>query len=168
MKLHLLALLALVPIYSAVLAAPPVKLTNFDLTDQDAKPRSYRFPKPKVTVMTVADHKGSEQLAPWIQRIYTRYEKRIDIDGVADVSMIPGPFQNMFREAFRKKLARSVLLDWGGAVVKQFDYQKGVANIYVIDQGGRIVKRIAGPVSDAGAQEVFREIDRVMLEPMPK
>jgi len=165
MKLHLLALLAL---HTAVLAAPPVKLTDFDLTDQDAKPRSYHFPKPKITVMTVADHKGSEQLAPWIQRIYARYEKRIDIDGVADVSMIPGPFQGMFREAFRKKLARSVLLDWGGSVVKQFDYQKSVANIYVIDQGGRIVKRIAGPVSEAGAQEIFGEIDRAISTPLPK
>lgn len=168
MKLHLLALLAFVPIHSAVLAAPPVKLTDFDLTDQDSKSRSYHFPKSKVTLMTVADHKGSDQLAPWIQRIYGRYEKRIDIDGIADVSMIPKPFQGMFRDAFRKKLARSVLLDWGGSVVKQFDYQKSVANIYVIDQGGRIVKRIAGPLSDAGEQELFREIDRMMLEHLPK
>jgi len=168
MKLHLLAFLALFPMHSAVPAAPPVRLTGFDLTDQDEKQRSYRFPKPKITVMTVADHKGSEQLAPWIQRIYDRYEKRIDIDGVADVSMIPRPFQGMFRDAFRKKLARSVLLDWGGSVVKQFDYQKGVANIYVIDQSGRIVKRIAGPVSDAGAKEVFGEIDRVIAQPVPK
>lgn len=165
MKLHLLALLAL---HTAALATPLVKLTDFDLTDQDSQSRSYHFPKSKVTLMTVADHKGSDQLAPWIQRIYGRYEKRIDIDGIADVSMIPKPFQSMFREAFRKKLTRSVMLDWGGSVVKQFDYQKSVANIYVIDHGGRIVKRIAGPVSDAGEQELFREIDRVMLERLPK
>ena len=165
MKLHLLALLAL---HTAALAAPLSKLTDFDLTDQNSKSRSYRFPKSKVTLMTVADHKGSDQLAPWIQRIYGRYEKRLDIDGIADVSMIPKPFQSMFREAFRKKLTRSVMLDWGGSVVKQFDYQKGVANIYVIDHDGRIVKRITGPVSDAGEQELFREIDRVMLEWLPK
>ena len=50
------------------LAAPSRKLADFELTDQDARLRSYRFPKAKVTVMTVADHKGSDQLAPWIQR----------------------------------------------------------------------------------------------------
>lgn len=159
MKLHLLALLVL---HTATLAAPVVKLTDFELADQDSKSRNYRFPKARVTVMTVSDHKGSDQLAPWIQRIYARYEQRVDIDGIADVSMIPKPFHNMFRAAFRKQLARSVLLDWGGSVVKQFGYQKSVANIYVIDHSGRIVKQMAGPVSEAGLQELFREIDRVI------
>jgi cytochrome oxidase Cu insertion factor (SCO1/SenC/PrrC family) len=165
MKLLLLALLAL---HSAALAAPPVKLTDFELTDQDAKTRSYRFPKAKVTVMTVADHKGSEQLAPWIQRIRDRYDTRIDIDGVADVSIIPKAFHNVFRNAFRKKLTYSVMLDWGGDVVKQFGYTKGVANIYLIDRDGRIVKQMTGPVSDAGAQELFKQVDRVISEPLLK
>ena len=149
-------------------AAPARKLTDFELTDQDAKTRSYRFPRAKVTVMTVADHRGSDQLAPWIQRIYDRYEKRIDIDGVADVSMIPKPFQNMFREAFRKQLTRSVMLDWGGAVVKQFGYAKGVANLYVIDREGRLLKQITGPVSDAAERELTREIDRALALTLPK
>jgi hypothetical protein len=149
---------------TATLAAPVEKLADFDLTDQDAKPRSYRFPKAKVTVMTVADHKGSKQLAPWIKRIYDRYEKRIDIDGVADVSMIPKLFHNLFREAFRKQITRSVMLDWGGSVVNQFGYAKGVANIYVVDRGGRILKHVAGPVTDAAEGEVNRVIDRVIVK----
>lgn len=143
-------------------SAPAEKLSDFELTDQDARPRSYRFPRSKVTVMTVADHKGSEQLAPWIQRIYDRYEKRIDIDGVADVSMIPKPFHNMFRAAFRKRLTRSVMLDWGGDVVKQFRYEKGVPNIYVIDRQGRIVARASGGVNDDAIRRLAREIDRAI------
>ena len=165
MKIPVFALLVL---HAAALAAPVVKLTDFALTDQEAKPRSYHFPKTKVTVMTVADHKGSEQLASWIQPIRERYEKRVDIDGVADVSIIPKAFQGVFRNAFRKKLTYSVMLDWEGTVVKQFSYKKGVANIYLIDCGGRIVKQMSGPVSAAGAQELFREIDRVIAEPLPK
>jgi len=165
MKLPLLAVLAL---HTAALAAPVAKLTDFELTDQDSKTRTYRFPKAKVTVMTVADHKGSEQLAPWIQRIRDRYETRIDIDGIADVSIIPKAFHGMFRNAFRKKLTYSVMLDWGGDVVKQFAYTKGVANIYLIDRGGRIVKHLSGPISDAGEQGLFREIDRVIAEPSSK
>ena len=158
-----LPLLCLVALHTAV-AAPVEKLADFELTDQDAKPRAYRFPKSKVTLMTVADHKGSSQLAPWIQRLHDRYEKRIDIDGVADVSMIPKPFHNLFREAFRKQLTYSVMLDWSGAVVKQFAYEKGVANLYVIDRRGRIVKRITGPVSDEAARALFREIDRAIAD----
>ena len=81
------------------------KLSDFELTDQEAKKRIYRFPKTKVTVMTVADRKGADQLAPWIQRVYDRYQNQIDIDGVADVSMIPKLFQPILREAFKKRLA---------------------------------------------------------------
>jgi hypothetical protein len=160
-----LPLVALLVLHTAAFAAPVEKLTDFDLADQDVKPRSYRFPKAKVTVMTVADHKGSEQLAPWIQRLYDRYQKRIDIDGIADVSMIPKPFHNMFREAFRRQLTRSVMLDWGGAVVKQFGYAKGVANIYVIDRQGRIVKQASGPVTDEGLRELTTQIDAVIGTP---
>ena len=161
-------LLAVMTFHTAAFAAPVEKLTDFDLTDQDAKPRSYRFPKAKVTVMTVADHKGSSQLAPWIQRLHDRYAKRIDIDGVADVSMIPKPFHNMFREAFRKQLTYSVMLDWGGSVVKQFGYEKAVANIYVIDRRGRIVKQVTGPISDATERELTRSIDRAITGTSPK
>lgn len=157
-----LALLALIAFHAAALAAPVEKLTDFDLTDQDAKQRSYRFPKAKVTVMTVADHKGSDQLAPWIQRIYDRYGKRIDIDGIADVSMIPKPFHNIFREAFRKQLTRSVMLDWGGSVVKQFRYAKGLANIYVIDRKGHIVAHASGPVTDTSEVAISHGIEKAV------
>ena len=153
-------LLVMLTLCTSTLAAPVEKLSDFELTDQDEKPRAYRFPQAKITVMTVADHKGSDQLAPWIQRLFDRYEKRIDIDGVADVSMIPTPFHNLFRKAFRKQLTRSVMLDWGGEVVKQFAYEKGVANIYVIDRGGRILKHLSGPVSDTAMRELTTEIDR--------
>jgi hypothetical protein len=165
MKFPLLTLLAL---HTVALAAPVQKLTDFELTDQEVKPRTYRFPKTKVTVMTVSDKKGSEQLAPWIQRIRDRYETRIDIDGIADMSSVPGILQGTVRNSFRKKLTYSVMLDWEGSVVKQFGYKKGVANIYLIDHAGRIVKHMNGSVSDAGAQEFFKEIDRVISEPAPR
>ena len=157
-----LTFIALLAIGTAVAASPLQELANFELTDQNAMTRSYRFPKAKVTAMTVADHRGSDQLEPWIEKLYDRYEKRIDIDGVADVSMIPKPFHGMFCEVFRKRLAYSVMLDWGGSVVKRFGYEKGVANIYVIDRRGRILKQVTGPVNDDVEQELFRTIDRAI------
>ena len=163
-----LPLLALVAFHSAALAAPVEKLSDFELTDQNARTRSYRFPKTKVTVMTVADHKGSDQLAPWIERLHERYENRIDIDGVANVSMISKPFHNMFREAFRKQLTYSVMLDWNGSLVKQFGSTKNVANVYVIDRLGRIVKQVTGPASDEAMRELTREIDRAIAGATPK
>jgi hypothetical protein len=115
------------------------ELNDFELTDQEAKKRIYRFQKTKITVMTVADRKGADQLAPWIQRVYDRYQNQIDIDGVADVSMIPKLFQPILREAFKKRLEYSVMLDWDGSVVKQFAYhaartKSGASAISVLGQ----------------------------------
>ena len=146
--------LAILALHTTTFAAPVAKLSDFELTDQEAKPRRYRFPKAKVTVMTVADRKGSEQLAPWIQQLHDRYGARIDIDGLADVSMIAKPFHSIFRAAFRKQLAYPVMLDWDGSVVKQFGYAKGVANIYVIDRRGRILRQVTGPLSDEGLRDL--------------
>jgi hypothetical protein len=152
----------------AASASQVIKLSDFELSDQHGSIRSYRFPKAKVSVMTIADHKGSHQLPPWIQAIRDRYGDLIDIDGIADVSMIPKPFHSIFRRAFRKRLAYSVMLDWGGSVLNQFGYEKGVANIYVIDRKGVIVKRLSGPVQESAGRELFRKIDRATASPSPK
>ena len=145
----------------------PEKLSNFELADQHETVRSYRFPKAKVTVMTIADHKGSDQLPPWIQALRDRYRDLIDIDGVADVSMIPKLFHSTFRRAFRKRIAHSVMLDWGGSVVNQFGHQKEVANIYVIDRGGRIVKRLKGPIRESARRALFEAVDGALKAPAP-
>lgn len=149
---------------AAAFGAPVERLTNFELTDQHLNLRSYRFPKTRVTVMTIADHKGSDQLAPWIQQLHDRYQKKIDIDGVADVSNVPKPLQAFLRATFRNQLAYSVMLDWDGTVVRQFAYRRGVANIYVIDRRGRIVNQTTGPVSVGALLLIARAIDNAILD----
>lgn len=158
------ALILLLALCFAAPAGPVEKLRDFDLSDQHEKTRAYRFPKSKVTVMTVADHKGSEQLAPWIQNLRDRYGERVDIDGVADMSSVPGVLQGVVRRSFRKQLAYSVMLDWEGDVVKQLAPQKGVANIYVVDRAGRIVTHVSGPISDKAVQSVTREVERALAD----
>jgi hypothetical protein len=163
-KTLLLGLIAAHCVTPFAFAVPAAKLGDFELTDQEANKRTYRFPKRKVTVMAVADRKGADQLAPWIQRVYERFENQIDIDGVADVSMIPKLFQPILREAFKKQLDYSVMLDWDGSVVKQFAYKKDVANIYVIDRGGRIVKRLTGAVRNEALRALFWAIDAAIAD----
>ena len=145
-------------------ASPPKQLSDFALSDQNSVFRRYGFPKQKVTVMTVADRTGSEQLEPWITNLYEHYGSQIDIDGVADVSMVPKPLHSVVRALFRKRLAHSVMLDWDGAVVKRLDYEHGVANIYVIDRCGTILKRITGPLNATLKRDLFRTIDSAIAD----
>ena len=145
-------------------ASPPKQLSDFALSDQNSVFRRYGFPKQKVTVMTVADQAGSEQLEPWIKTLYERYGSQIDIDGVADVSMVPKSLHAVVRAFFRKHLTHSVMLDWDGSVVKRLESQRSVANIYVIDRAGTILKRITGPLNAALQRELFRTIDAAIAD----
>ena len=162
MKL-LFALFGVVGLGIAV-ASSPRQLSDFALSDQNSVFRRYSFPKQKVTVMTVADRTGSEQLEPWIKNLYKRYGSQIDIDGVADVSMVPKLLHGVVQRLFQKRLAHSVMLDWEGSVVKRFEYEPGMANIYVIDRRGTILKRITGPLTATLKQELFRTIDGAIAE----
>ena len=146
----------------ATMASPLKQVSDFALSDQNSVFRRYSFPKEKVTAMTVADRAGSEQLEPWIRSLYERYGTRIDIDGVADVSMVPKSLHGVVRALFRSRLTDSVMLDWDGSVVKRLQSEPGVANIYVIDHGGSILKRITGPANATSEQELFRIIDRAV------
>jgi hypothetical protein len=159
----LLTLFALVG-FGLAAASPPKQVSDFALSDQNSVVRRYGFPKQKVTVMTVADHAGSEQLEPWITNLYEHYGSQIDIDGVADVSMVPKPLHSVVRALFRKRLAHSVMLDWDGSIVKRFDYERGVANIYVIDRVGTILKRITGPLNATLKRDLFRTIDGAIAD----
>jgi hypothetical protein len=146
----------------ATMASPPKQVSDFALSDQNSVFRRYSFPKEKVPAMSVADRAGSEQLEPWIRSLYERYGSQIDIDGVADVSMVPKPLHGVVRARFRSRLNHSVMLDWDGSVVKRLQSEPGVANISVIDRGGSILKRITGPANATSEQELFRIIDRAV------
>jgi len=56
------------------------------------------------------------------------------------------------------------MLDWDGAVVKRLDYERGVANIYVIDRCGTILKRITGPLTATLKRDLFRTIDGAIAD----
>ena len=54
------------------------------------------------------------------------------------------------------------MLDWGGAVVKEFGYTKGVANIYVIDRRGGVMHTVSGPFNDDAFRPLIRAINRAL------
>jgi hypothetical protein len=131
----------------------------FTLNDQHQTAHHYQFPRSKISVLIFADYASSSQLENWIRPLFERYRERIAIDGVANVSRVPKLLQGMVRAVFRDRLERPVMLDWSGAVATDYDYQKGQANVFVIDHGGRILLRVIGAVSDTKLQRVQSAID---------
>jgi hypothetical protein len=155
-----IALFTLLVLPAIAAGAPLQRLTDFRLPDQHGKTRVCRFPKRNVTVLTLADRKGFEQLEPWISAVYQRFGKRIDIDGVADVSSVPSPLRGLIRATFRQRLSYSVMLDWNGDVAHKLRYLKGVANVYVINREGIVINRFSGRANTRALHELVRAIDQ--------
>ena len=137
---------------------------EFVLENQYQQSHTYRFPREKVSFLVLADYHGSSQLEAWIHPVYQRYEKRIEIDGVAVVDIVPAALRGMVRGFFKKRLTYPVMLDWQGTVSQYYGYQPKVANLFLIDRQGMIRFKTVGPYNEIELQQVFDHIDHLLRE----
>jgi len=138
------------------------KAPVFTLKDQFEKEHRYHFPRPRASVLIVADYGGSEQLEDWVRPIYARYQDRVALDGVADLSKVPRFARGIVRAFFRGQLDYPVMLDWSGEVATRYHYQPGEANLFVIDPTGRIMLKVIGGVSHTKLQRVFTALGSLL------
>lgn len=140
-------------------------LAPFKLNDQYEAPHNISFPTTNVTLITVADRKGSDQIADWMAPIKAAYAKRIAIEGVADMSGVPGPLRSWITGKFKKRNTYPIMLDWEGGVVKAFNYKKDEANLYVVDRDGHITGHFTGAATEASLKALFAELDLALAKP---
>lgn len=148
-------------------SGPSIIPTNapslIELHDQYDVPQTLSFPATNITLLTIADRKGSEQVASWITPLKQRFGKRIAIRGLADVSTVPRPFRGLVRKKFQKLQSYPVMLDWSGNTVKAFTYVPDKVNVLVLDERGQILKRISGEANPDALQELFAAIDDALV-----
>ena len=144
---------------AAMVSAASSRIGDFELADQHNQVRKYHFPKAKISVIAIADSKGSPQIQPWISQIYQRFGRTVNIDGIADVSRVPGALRSAVRLIFRNKLAYPIMLDWDGSVVRQFQYKPGEANLYLLNRNGWIVDCFRGPVEQSKVAQLSRALE---------
>ena len=135
-----------------------------ELHDQFDAPQTLSFPTTNVTLLTIADKKGSEQIAGWVTPLKQRFGKRIDIRGLADVSTVPRPLRGIVRRKFQRLQTYPVMLDWSGDVVKAFTYVPDNANVLVLDAHGQILKRISGQANPKTVQDLCSAIDLALVK----
>ncbi len=136
------------------------QITGFELPDQHDKEHRYHFPKANLSLLTVADQKGSAQVESWAKPVRERYGAKVDIDGVADMSAVPGFVRNMVTGQFKKRQQYPVMLDWTGKVCRQLGGPKGQAGILLIDREGRVLREWHGHATEGTLRELFATIDK--------
>jgi hypothetical protein len=138
------------------------RATAFTLHDQHGMQQAFRLPGDRPSVLFFADQSGSAQLEPWIQPLYERYEERIAIYGVADLSAVPEFLQGVVRLFIRGQLQYPVLLDWTGAISRAYTYDKGQAHVVIVHPHGDILFKTTGAVNKQKLQCVITEIDAIL------
>lgn len=135
---------------------------SIELHDQYDRPQKLAFPTSDITLLTIADRKGSEQINGWITLLKPRYRGRVDIRGLADLGGAPWFVQGKIRKRFQETCAYPVMMDWSGKVCAQFNYQPGLANVLVLDGDGIIQGRFAGPAEGARVEQAFAILDKLL------
>jgi len=137
----------------------------FELRDQYDALHRIAFPAANVTVLTVADRKGSEQIDGWIAPLKERYAERIAIMGIADMSQVPGLLRSMVKNRFSRRYPHPVMLDWEGLVARGFHYQQDKANLFVIDRDGRVTGHFTGATNEVVLRALFTGVDLALSKP---
>jgi len=138
-----------------------------ELHDQYEAPRKLAFPATNITVLTIADRKGSEQVDGWIAALKPRYAGRIKILGIADVGGAPAFVHDKIRKKFQETRPYPVMMDWSGKVCAQLSYKPDVANILVIGRNGAILGRFSGLANVPKLAEACSLLDRVLSHTQP-
>ena len=139
-----------------------------ELPDQFEKPQKLSFPNTNITLLTLADRKGSEQIAGWVAPVAQRFGKQVDVRGIADVSAVPRLLRGTVRSAFRKEQAHPVMLDWSGKEVAKFAPKENVTTVLLIDGQGKILRRYEGEAKKVELDELCKVIQEMLPQPETK
>jgi hypothetical protein len=138
---------------------------SIELPDQFEKPQKLSFPNTNLTVLTIADRKGSEQIAGWVEPVAKRFGTRVAVRGIADVSAVPRLLRGTVRSAFRKEQSYPVMLDWSGKEVAKFAPKENVTTVLLIDGQGKILRRYEGLAKKAEVEELCKLIQEMLPKP---
>ena len=133
------------------------------LHDQYDAPQKLSFPTTNITVLTIADRKGSEQVDGWIAALKPRYAGRIDLRGLADVGGVPGFLQGKIRKRFQETRTYPVMMDWSGEVCARLGYQPDLANILILGRDGSVLGRFTGGAVETNRVAAFDALDKALL-----
>lgn len=140
------------------------KAQPFLLKDQYNNEISFELPRQKVTILAIADKDGAEQLEEWLRPLVEKYGDKVDFQGIAELSGVPGIAKGIVRNVIKKKTAHPIMLDWKGDVSRRYGFQKDTANLFLIDKEGNIVARRFGTVNSIRLMAFSSDIDQLLRQ----
>lgn len=157
------ALLAGCPAGASPVVAPPTNApASVELQDQFNAPQKLAFPATNITLLTIADWKGSGQIPGWVRPVKQHFGTHVDIRGIADVSCVPQPLRGLVQRRFRAGQSYPVMMDWTGSAVKAFGYAPGKAEILILDRQGGVLYRARGKADEGAIENLFTVLGKAL------
>lgn len=138
------------------------KAQPFSLKDQYNNEISFQFPREKVTILAIGDKDGAKQLEEWLRPLAEKYADKVDFQGIAELSGVPGIAKGIVRNIIKKKTTHPIMLDWKGDVSRSYGFQKDNANLFLIDKQGNIVARRVGAINNLRLMAFSSDIDQLL------
>jgi hypothetical protein len=164
-KLTALAALVTLALVWAARGQSETKVTAFELPDQFSNTHSFDASKHAISMITVADRKGHEEIRPWVEAMRKRYGNALLIEGVANVTGVPATFRPLVRKQLRKT-TYPIMMDWQGAVVRQFGATENTANIYLLNRKGEVLHHATGEPTKEALLKIFSVLEAQGLNPL--
>lgn len=138
---------------------PPASLRAalpFTLPDQLGTNHTLSLPLPRLTLLTVADKQGADEVAGWVNPVQVLYTNRVNIVGVANVSAAPRWLRGQVRRQFRHTYAHPVLLDWEGRVATALAAAQQPITVLLAAPDGTVLYRQTGPATAPEMERLLR------------
>ena len=155
-------------------APPKVGDTAPDWTLQDAEEKEYTLKKlrGKVVFLIMGNRKIREEDDKWAEAFQKEYGENEQAVAyiIGDLRSVPGFIPKRFIRSQLKKNPPPVkfLLDWKGAVHKQYQTEEKKPTLYLISQEGTIVFHRKTNFKAEIHAELKKEIDRLLAIPDTK
>jgi hypothetical protein len=135
---------------------------SISLTDQWEKPAALHAPLDRITILTVADRTGAEQINEWVAPLKVQFGTNVQFFAVADVSAVPGPLRGMVRRRFAKEYTYPIALDWKGTITGQLALTSKSVNLFVLDRSGTIQHTAQGTVATETLRNLINAVTRLL------
>jgi hypothetical protein len=142
----------------------PAEAVPFELPDQFKQVHSLDFPQDRPVLLGIGDRHGAHQVLRWYHPIHKAYGEQLRYVAVGALHTLPQFLAPVIRHFLRKDVDKPIFLDWDGAIVQAYEYEKKISNLFVIDRDGKILLRIDGPRTEDGLAQVKTVLDK-LLEP---
>ncbi len=139
------------------------RIPDFTIEDQFEREWNAGHFKGETTVFVLSDRSGYEYSDNWTKVLVPRFKSaQVRFVPVADLRTVPGFLKGFIRGQFKDKFTYSVLMDWDGVLITNFNMTEGYPNFVVVNRKGVVEHVTYGKGTAAQIEALATRLQKVI------